>query len=190
MKKTLVIVSILLLSAIIATVSGHISDAVLRSLNPTKYSEAVEKYSEQFDVPEAIIYSVIKTESSFKADAVSHKGAIGLMQITPDTFDWLCTKTGEESNSLLLYDPDTNIRYGVYFLSLLYNEYKTWDTVYAAYNAGRGKVNEWLSSEQYNNNGRLKNIPYKETAEYVIKIEKTAEIYERLYFENTSATEQ
>lgn len=186
MKKTLTIISILLLAAIIATVAGHISDAVLKVFNPLKYSEAVEKYSQQYGVPQPIIYAVIKTESSFKPDAVSSRGAIGLMQITPDTFDWLCMKTGEESNSLLLYDPDTNIRYGTYFLSLLHNEYHSWDTVYAAYNAGRGKVNEWLSKEAHNNNGRLKDIPYKETREYVGKISDRASLYERLYFEASS----
>lgn len=182
MKKTLVILIILALACGIATLSGLIGDVVERHFNPIKYSETVEHCAEEYGVPVQIIYAVIKTESDFRPDAVSPKGAIGLMQLTPATFEWLCGKTGEASYSGLLYDPEINIRYGTYFLSLLHDEYKSWDTVYAAYNAGRGKVNEWLSAEEHNNNGRLKDIPYAETANYVEKVKKAVSLYERLYF--------
>lgn len=189
MKKTFTILGILVVAALVATLWERVDDAFLRKTYPQKYAESVEKYAAEYDVPESVVYAVIKTESGFIPDAVSLKGAIGLMQITPDTFDWLCSKTGDEANSLLLYEPDTNIRYGTYFLSLLHNEYKAWDTVYAAYNAGRGRVNSWLASEEYNNNGRLKNIPYEETASYVKKVEKAQSVYARLYYgENGGAT--
>lgn len=189
MKKTFTILGILVVAALVATLWERVDDAFLRKTHPQKYSESVEKYAVEYDVPESVVYAVIKTESGFTPDAVSLKGAIGLMQITPDTFDWLCSKTGGEANALLLYEPDTNIRYGTYFLSLLHNEYKAWDTVYAAYNAGRGRVNSWLASEEYNNNGRLKNIPYEETASYVKKVEKAQSVYARLYYgENGGAT--
>lgn len=189
MKKTFTILGILVVAALVATLWERVDDAFLRKTHPQKYSESVEKYAAEYDVPESVVYAVIKTESGFTPDAVSLKGAIGLMQITPDTFDWLCSKTGGEANALLLYEPDTNIRYGTYFLSLLHNEYKAWDTVYAAYNAGRGRVNSWLASEEYNNNGRLKNIPYEETASYVKKVEKAQSVYARLYYgENGGAT--
>ena len=189
MKKTFTILGILVVAALVATLWERVDDAFLRKTYPQKYAESVEKYAAEYDVPESVVYAVIKTESGFTPDAVSLKGAIGLMQITPDTFDWLCSKTGDEANSLLLYEPDTNIRYGTYFLSLLHNEYKAWDTVYAAYNAGRGRVNSWLASEEYNNNGRLKNIPYEETASYVKKVETAQSVYARLYYgENGGAS--
>ncbi len=189
MKKTFTILGILVVAALVATLWERVDDAFLRKTYPQKYAESVEKYAAEYDVPESVVYAVIKTESGFTPDAVSLKGAIGLMQITPDTFDWLCSKTGDEANSLLLYEPDTNIRYGTYFLSLLHNEYKAWDTVYAAYNAGRGRVNSWLASEEYNNNGRLKDIPYEETASYVKKVEKAQSVYARLYYgENGGAS--
>ena len=189
MKKTFTILGILVVAALVATLWERVDDAFLRKTYPQKYAESVEKYAAEYDVPESVVYAVIKTESGFTPDAVSLKGAIGLMQITPDTFDWLCSKTGDEANALLLYEPDTNIRYGTYFLSLLHNEYKAWDTVYAAYNAGRGRVNSWLASEEYNNNGRLKNIPYEETASYVKKVEKAQSVYARLYYgENGGAS--
>lgn len=189
MKKTVTVLGILLVAGLLATLWEVADDYFLRKTNPLKYAEAVERYADEYDVPIEIVYAVIKTESSFVPDAVSSKGAIGLMQITPDTYDWLCGKTGDEPNIRLLYEPDTNIRYGTYFLSLLYNEYQVWETVYAAYNAGRGRVNGWLSQEEYNNNGRLQNIPFSETAAYVEKVEKSAQLYRRLYFSEANSTD-
>jgi soluble lytic murein transglycosylase len=183
MKKTLTIITILLISCIVATIVGIIGENINKTVHPLKYGDIVEYYSQQYDVPEPIIYAVIKTESSFEPDAVSPAGAIGLMQITPATFEWLCSKTGETPDLRLLKDPDTNIRYGTYFLSLLHHEFRAWETVYAAYNAGRTRVKGWLDSEEYNNNGRLKNIPIKETREYVEKVSSRAKTYEKLYFE-------
>lgn len=185
MKKSFVIILILALAAVFATAWVFIEDVILEKTHPLKYSEAVEKYSAEYAVPEEIIYAVIHTESSFESDAVSKKGAIGLMQITPETFDWLRMKMGESDtpvSSDLLYNPENNIKYGTYFLSLLYTEYGVWDTVYAAYNAGRSTVNEWMKSPEHNNNGKIANIPYKETANYVEKVKKAAANYKDLYF--------
>ena len=186
MKKTFTILGILVVAALVATLWERVDDAFLRKTHPQKYAESVEKYAAEYDVPESVVYAVIKTESGFTPDAVSLKGAIGLMQITPDTFDWLCSKTGDEANALLLYEPDTNIRYGTYFLSLLYSEFGVWDTAFAAYNAGRGRVNEWLKSPAYNSNGKLVNIPYPETAAYVQKVDKAMLVYKKLYFSKTA----
>ena len=120
----------------------------------------------------------MKTESGFKSDAVSVKGAIGLMQLTPDTFAWLCTKMGEaDSAAERLYNPEVNIRYGTYFLSLLYTEFGVWDTCFAAYNAGRTKVSAWLKDPAFNQNGKLVNIPISETAAYVKKVNRALAVY-------------
>ncbi len=182
MKKTLTILIILLLAAGLATAYEAFDDMLQKKLNPIKYEESVSKYSAQYNVPEPIIYAVINAESSFRPDALSPKGAIGLMQVTPVAFEWLCMKEGQTRDHLLLYDPDTNIRYGTYFLSLLQNEFKNWETVFAAYNAGRGKVNEWLDDERYSDGGRLTNIPYEETRNYTKKVKSKAELYARLYY--------
>ena len=69
-----------------------------------------------------------------------------------------------------------------YLLSYLYSEFGDWDTVFAAYNAGIGSVKLWLADESISENGKLKNIPYKETADYVEKVNKAAEKYKQLYF--------
>ncbi|MEE0968776.1 MAG: lytic transglycosylase domain-containing protein, partial [Clostridia bacterium] len=148
------------------------------------YSEYVEKYSELYGVPKEIIYATIKTESDFVSSAVSGAGAIGLMQIMPDTFTWLCEKNGEKLEAGMLYDPETNIRYGSYYLSYLYSEFGLWETVYAAYNCGPGRVKEWQADTDYaDSNGVLIKIPFKETKDYVKKLTKATDIYKRLYFE-------
>jgi len=182
MKRTIAIVIILILAALIGFLYLGVEEKVLESTHPTEYKELVEKYSEMYSVPKEIVYAVIKTESSFKSDAVSNKGAIGLMQITPDTYAWLCTKESFENNSAdMLYNPEINIKAGTLFLSLLYTEFGIWENVYAAYNAGRTRVAGWLEIDEYNDNGRLVNIPYAETASYVEKVSKAAEIYTQLY---------
>ncbi len=186
MKKSFVIIFILALAAGFATLWVFVEDRILERTHPLPYHETVSAISAEYAVPEEVIYAVMSTESSFKSDAQSSKGAIGLMQITPETFYWLCSKNGaEDANPELLYNPETNIRYGTYFLSLLYSEFGVWDTAFAAYNAGRGKVNEWLKSAEYNSNGKLVNIPYPETASYVQKVNKAMLIYKKLYFSDT-----
>lgn len=183
MRKSFVIIFILILSAGIATLWVFVENLILEKTHPLPYYEIVSKYSAEYAVPEEVIYAVMNTESSFKSDAVSAKGAIGLMQITPDTFEWLCSKNSDpDTSSERLYNPEVNICYGTYFLSLLYTEFSVWDTVFAAYNAGRGKVNEWLADDQYNKNGKIVNIPYPETAAYVEKVNKAMLVYKKLYF--------
>ncbi len=152
---------------------------------PDEYSEFVEKYSEKYDVPEHVIYSVIKAESGFDELAKSSAGAMGLMQMMPETFDDLAFNHFKESvNSSSLYDPETSIKYGTYYLSYLYDRYGDWSLVFAAYNGGLNKVNEWLKDEKYSTDGKnLTHIPFKETRKYVSRVEKNVEKYDDLYKE-------
>lgn len=111
---------------------------------PIQYEEQVLKYSREYGVEPDLIFAVIKTESGFDPNAVSQRGAIGLMQITPDTYRWASMRMGEDKKSVneeSLLDPEVNIRFGVYILSLHLKEFKNTDTALCAYNAGRGTVN-------------------------------------------------
>ncbi len=183
MKKIIVITAILLIAALVSFSYIGIEKQIKKSNHPLEFDEYVEKYSEEYAVPKSIIYAVIKTESDFKSDAVSHKGAVGLMQITPDTFNWLLTKNPSDNLTAdSLYNPEINIKYGTFFLSMLYSEFGTWENAYAAYNAGRGRVNDWLSNPEYSTDGRLTNIPFEETKNYVKKVSDAAQIYDELYF--------
>ena len=180
--RSLAIILIIIVSVLAGLIIDNICDSIDRRTHPRTYAEYVEKYSRMYGVPEEVIFATIRTESNFVSNAVSSAGAVGLMQLMPDTFLWLCEKNGEELDAGMLYDPETNIRYGTCYLAYLYSEFGLWETVYAAYNCGPGRVKEWQTSEDYaDENGVLINIPFKETAGYVKKVSKAVAIYEKLY---------
>ncbi|MBP5155166.1 MAG: lytic transglycosylase domain-containing protein [Clostridia bacterium] len=164
--------------------------AIQKSRYPCEFSEFVEKYCAEYDVPKSLVYAVIRTESGFNKDAVSRAGAKGLMQLTPDTFSWLSRIMEIEERPELITDPETNIRYGVYYLGYLYRRYgsASWETALAGYNAGHNRVANWLEDERYTDDGKtLKSIPIEETANYIPKVIKAMEKYESLYPELRSA---
>ena len=130
--------------------------------------------SAEFGVPVAMILAVIRTESDFRPDAVSDAGAKGLMQLMPQTFLWLCEELNETQENERITDPWINIRYGTYYLSYLYEKFGSWRVALAAYNAGEGRVTEWLADPTLTSDGTLRRIPYPETAAYV---KKTLEYY-------------
>ncbi len=183
MKKTLPIICILITAAIVAFCWVKIDTALTKKYHPLEYSEYVEKYAEEYAVSKELVYAVIKTESKFTSDAVSESGAVGLMQIMPDTFTWLCEKNSDSNNNPdLLYTPEVNIKYGVMYLSMLYTDFGSWETALAAYNAGPNKVKSWLNNSDYSDGERLINIPYEETENYVKKVLNARDAYRELYF--------
>lgn len=152
---------------------------------PQKYTEQVEKASAEFKVDKNLVYAVIRTESGFRAEVESQAGAVGLMQLMPETFTWLqesldgeITYTAES-----LKDPAVNVRYGTYFLSMLMDDYNgNIRTAAAAYNAGSSAVDSWLADSAYSSDGKtLTAIPYKETSDYADSVEEAYRIYAKLY---------
>ncbi len=181
-KAKLLIIILLSVLVLFATFFA-VSKGIMKIIYPQKYTEYVEKYSADFGIDKNLLYAVIKTESSFRPDAVSSADAVGLTQITPETFEWLKTKLGEEDENLSLTDPETSVKYGAFFLSYLLDEFGNTDTAVAAYHAGRGRVNEWLEDKNLSPDGvNLAVIPIDETAHYVKKINKALNVYNNLYF--------
>lgn len=155
---------------------------VMKLSYPHKYEEFVEKYSAEFGLDSALLYAVIRTESSFDPSAVSSADAVGLTQITPETFEWLRMKLGETQGELSLLDPETSVKYGAFFLSYLLDEFGETPVALAAYHAGRGRVNSWLKDPEISPDGKiLTKIPISETAHYVKKVTKALNIYSNLY---------
>ena len=182
-KNTAVIIFIIALSVSLGYAYDKISTWFEKRSHPLRYSEIVEKYSQEYNVPKEIVYGVIKAESGFRSDAVSGAGAVGLMQITEVTFDWISAKLGENLSKGLLYDPDTNIKYGTYYLNYLYSEFGSWDIALAAYNAGPGRVkNSWLTNPEYIKDNEIVYIPIEETRTYIKRVNKNKDTYKRLYF--------
>ena len=151
---------------------------------PKKYQEFVEKYSAQYQVEDMLVYSVIRSESRFNPNAVSEIGTCGLMQISEDTFNWAKSKMSDKDNATYddIFDPETNIKYGVYILHLLLDEFLDERTAIAAYHAGWGSVKGWLADPEHSQDGReIDTIPFKDTNAYVNQVLKTKEIYIKLY---------
>lgn len=154
---------------------------------PYPYQELVKIYSEANGIDSALVASVIMNESKFKENARSHRGAIGLMQIMPDTAKWIAGEIGDKGFSIdNLHDPETNIRYGVWYLAELEREFGGNEILsLAAYNAGRGTVWEWIDEYGWPMTFHtLSDIPYPETQKYVENVLKNRVKYEQLYEKN------
>lgn len=158
--------------------------SLLKSIYCKKYEDVVNKASMMYNIEPELIYAIIKNESGFDSSARSLAGALGLMQITPDTFRWLQTYTEDVSmGTEKLFDPEVNINYGTLFISILRRKYNSDDLVLCAYNAGISTVERWIKNGNISDFGEeLMVIPYKETREYIIKIKKCEEMYRILYF--------
>lgn len=186
-KRTLVITLIIIAALLLALFVDLIWSAIEKATHPYDYSQYISKYAYEYNIPESVIYAVIKVESNFDADAESSVGACGLMQIMPKTFEWLTgdEHLGEHLNKRMLFDPETNIKYGTYYLSYLYKKFdRNTNTVLAAYNGGEGNVAKWLKDPAYSDDGKnLKDIPFKETKNYVSKVNNEIQAYKDLYYE-------
>ncbi len=173
---------LLILSVILIIIIVNAVKLGVQTVYPRQYMELVEENAEAFEIDESLLYALIKTESGFDKNAVSSVGAKGLTQITPDTFKWLQTKTGEFHEEDALFDPEVSVYYGAYFLDMLLDEFENTETALAAYHAGRGKVNEWLADPRISPDGVvLENIPYEDTAGYVKRVIKNTEKYKKIY---------
>ena len=147
------------------------------ALYPYPMQSLIEEVAEEYHVPPLVLLSTMKVESNFKADAISPKGAIGLMQIMPETFEWLTGKNPQKNP----YCAADNVEAGAKYLAYLYDKYGSWDLAHAAYNAGDNVVDRWLSDPRYGEDGRLIHIPYKETENYLRRIRRTKRMYTWLY---------
>ena len=171
MKKYYIVVGLLII--------GLIMVIVFYPSYPLKYEELITKYSEEYNIDKALVASVIYAESKFDANAQSSKGALGLMQIMPNTAQEIASNLRENYDKEKLIEPETNIKYGCYYLSRLINKFENIDTALCGYNAGMGVVGKWLQDDRYSQDGiSLKEIPYEETKKYVEKIKKVYDYYE------------
>lgn len=158
------------------------SISALKTLYPQGYTEFVETYAEENNLSPSFVYAVIKCESSFQSDAVSSVGARGLMQIMPDTFDWIRGRLKDDTEYDDMFNSEDNIRYGCHLYGYLMNRYNDEALAVAAYHAGPGNVDKWLQNEEYSEDGKnLSHIPFPSTKKYVTRVLETKKIYEKLY---------
>lgn len=161
------------------------SDAVqMRFVYMWPYQHDIVEFSEKNNVDPFLVAAIIKNESGFEHKAVSHVGAVGLMQIMPETGRWIAEQMGMENyQDDDLYQTKTNIRMGCWYIGELQYEFRRNLTlIMAAYNAGRGQTRSWMEDNgwgyEFNN---VAAIPYADTREYVAKVLEDREKYYRLY---------
>ncbi|MDP2167494.1 MAG: transglycosylase SLT domain-containing protein [Thermodesulfovibrionales bacterium] len=146
----------------------------LEILYPLAFWPAVKDASREFAVDPYLILSVIREESRYSPDAVSRAGAIGIMQIMPQTGKRLARGLNADFKTGHLYEPGTNIRLGSYYLNSLLKYFGSGPPALAAYNAGENKVTEWLEKGRYDSYDEfVEDIPYRETKEYIKRIMTT-----------------
>jgi soluble lytic murein transglycosylase len=141
---------------------------------PLRYEQIVRGHADNYSLDPALLAAVIYQESKFKADARSTSGAIGLMQLLPDTAKGIALHTGGSAFRVDdLYDPEINVRYGAWYLRHLLRKYRDERSALAAYNAGQDNVDRWRRNGQ--------EIQFSETRAYVDRVEELKEIYRNAY---------
>ena len=141
---------------------------------PLSYAPIVRGHARNYDLDPALLAAVIYQESKFRADSRSSSGAIGLMQLRPDTAKGIALHTGGSRFRVDdLYDPEINIRYGCWYLRHLLLKYGDEETALAAYNAGQANVDGWQA--------RGVGIQFAETRHYVRRVEELKTIYRHAY---------
>jgi soluble lytic murein transglycosylase len=146
----------------------------LRLRYPLRYDQVVRGHAENYRLDPALLAAVIYQESKFHADARSKSGAIGLMQLLPDTALGIAQRTGGTRFEVSdLYKPELNVRYGAWYLRHLLNKYGDERLALAAYNAGQQNVDQWRAANA--------GIAFAETRSYVDRVEHLKTVYRRAY---------
>ncbi len=185
LKKTIKIIDRIMIFISILTLAILATCAVKtyiekKFIYPLKYADLIFEQADDNGLDRGLVLSVVKVESGFKKTAESSAGAIGLMQITPATGEYVASLLNVKEYDLK--NENTNIVFGCYYLKYLVGKFKNLDTALCAYNAGEGNVSRWLSNTEYSNDGKvLEKIPFKETEEYLRKIKKSYKKYNELY---------
>lgn len=155
------------------------------------YQQDIITYSQKNQIDPFLVAAIIKNESGFNHKAVSPVGAIGLMQIMPDTGEWIAKQMGlKDYTKDSLYQTQMNIRMGCWYVGELDDEFKhNMALIMIAYNAGRGQTKEWMKinnwSFDFNDPSK---IPYPDTREYVQKVLYDRDKYYLLYKDKLAQT--
>lgn len=179
------LVVLVCIAAVLLTALPPLAREADRLLYPRKYSRQVEQWAAEYELDPLLVYAFIRTESGFDPAATSSVEARGLMQMTEETFIWLRSKIAPDEGLLFanLYDPETSIRFGCYYLHLCMERYNgDVATVAAAYHSGWGTVDALLQMEEHSADGEtLQGFPYNQMNHYVKKITSCYARYQRIY---------
>ena len=158
-------------------------DWYLRARYPLQFQTIIEAHAVNYGLEPSLVAAVVYTESKFDPRAESSAGALGLMQLLPDTAQGIADRTGGGNfKTSDLYDPELNVRYGCWYLNALRDKYsdhpQALELALAAYNAGQGNVDRWVEATP---DGRVVRIRFRETRDYVKRVERMQRLYQRGY---------
>jgi soluble lytic murein transglycosylase len=150
-------------------------DWYLRTRYPLEYEQVIHAYADEHELDPTLVAAVVYAESRFDPNARSSAGAVGLMQLLPETGEFVARSTGgTDYVEADLRDPDINVRYGTWLLDYLRTRYDgDVETALAAYHAGPTNVDEW----RRNGGG----IAFPETQAYVDEVMRVKQIYAQAY---------
>ncbi len=185
MAKMQIILIVILTILVLGAITIYLNlDNIWKMLYPLKYKNLVFKYADFFDLDPYLVTAIMYRESKFDTRALSPKGAIGLMQIMPDTASWIAQNLKIEDFQVDdLYDSETNIYFANWYLADLSHEFEgNLIAILAAYNGGRGNVNKWITENQWSGEvHKINQIPFPETQKFVSSVLSLYQRYLQLY---------
>ena len=180
--RTVPIVLVLSMLLLSLTVDLLPIDLVRSLFFPVSYAERIDDAAARYEVDEHLVAAIIRCESGWNERALSSAGAVGLMQIMPETARSVAEMGRVDTNHFDpndLSDPATNIEYGTALIAYLQSQLETTDEVICAYNAGLGTVQGWLSAPD--SPGLPEAITYSETRHYLYRVNEALRQYARYY---------
>jgi len=165
--------------------------SVWKTLYPLPYEAALRKEAARNNFDPMLAAGLIRQESTFQADAISHANAVGLMQVLPKTGRLLARQLRVRYAKAKLLDPDYNIQLGMLYVAGLLRSMGEPEYALAAFNAGEDRIAAWRAERQYEEVPELvESIPFTETREYVQIVLRNAEVYRMIYGAGSEATSQ
>lgn len=150
---------------------------------PMEHAGAINGEAAASGVPSDLIAAVIYRESKFSEDARSDQGAVGLMQVLPETALWIHRQPGgPAAPPERLAEPAVNIAYGTWYLHYLMDKYGSQELALAAYNGGESNLRRWLETAR--SGGQIlqtEDIPFPETRGFVAGVQDAKEVYRRAW---------
>lgn len=179
-RRAFFTLSILIISMLILTQM----DWFWRLIYPLKYEDIIISSAEEYQLDPSLVAAIVFVESKYMPSACSHRGAMGLMQIMPDTGIWIAEQLSILGfKKEMLFDPVINIMFGSWYLANLNQEFNNeLIVILAAYNAGRGNVKKWLENDSWDGSrNSIEELPFSETKNYIKQVLAVYDKYKKIY---------
>ncbi|TCP53743.1 soluble lytic murein transglycosylase [Tumebacillus sp. BK434] len=160
------------------------SDWFWRFIYPIYHEAEIRQAAETHQIDPLLVAAIIRVESKFRTENVSKVGAVGLMQLMPETAEWIAKESEIPYRGIEdLSDPETNIRMGSWYMAYLLKQFDgNQAAAIAAYNAGQGRVSRWMKEGVWDGTlAASEKIPVGETRHYIQRVSFSYTKYQQLY---------